>query len=530
MLLAALLCACGHTVTITDFAIVPEPVSVEMGQGSYAIKRSVELAVSGLGQNSPTAKYIMNSLRQAHLHPSLVSLSDKSDIELVVNDTIDSELGNEGYRIEVSATGVRLSANTETGLLYAYQSFVQMVPPDVLDRTYRTIVLPECTVVDYPRFEWRGAHLDACSHYMPVKVVKRYLDAMGSFKLNRFHWQLVDSNAWRLPCQPLWTADSSAPRYTSEEIADVVSYAAALGIEVIPGIEIPLVDSLISDTNALNAVAVTVTSLFPSSYIHMGHPIAAYSRWAAVDSALAARERTPMLWVGDKAYEHGRKAPFFFGLRTVATALDPAVGTSMASIGLQVVMCPSDFCALDRYQADPRYQPQANDGLLTLAQTYGFDPVPKEANLFVARNIIGGQCILATTHITNQQEAEYMLLPRLLAISECLWSQPAAKNWNRFRKKVETLKIRLASKGYAYCEGSFKPIFRATRVDNHVTNIAIETEVPNTYIFYTTDMSTPTRNSPVYIGPINLARNTHIKILPVYKDHERDSVYEYIIK
>ena len=123
-----------------------------------------------------------------------------------------------------------------------------------------------------------------------------------------------------------------------------------------------------------------------------------------------------------------------------------------------------------------------------------------------------------------------MLLPRLLAISESLWSPRDAKNWNHFRKKVELQKRRLDSKGYSYCEGSFTPLFRVTRVDDHTMNIAIETEVPSTYIFYTTDSTTPTRHSQVYLGPINLRRGTHIKIQPVYKDTERDSVYECVIK
>ena len=123
-----------------------------------------------------------------------------------------------------------------------------------------------------------------------------------------------------------------------------------------------------------------------------------------------------------------------------------------------------------------------------------------------------------------------MLLPRMLAISESLWSPRESKSWSRFRKKMEMQKERLASKGYNYCEGSFTPLFRATRINENTTNIAIETEVPSTYIFYTTDGSTPSRQSQVYIGPLNLKKGTHIKILPVYKDHERDSVYEFIIK
>ena len=127
-------------------------------------------------------------------------------------------------------------------------------------------------------------------------------------------------------------------------------------------------------------------------------------------------------------------------------------------------------------------------------------------------------------------QTEYMLLPRLLAVAENLWTPGDKRSWKSFRKRVESQKERLSARGYGYCEGSFTPLFRATRVDDRTMNIAIETEVPNTYIFYTTDMSTPTRESNIYLGPINLARGTHIKILPVYKDIERDSVYEFIIK
>ena len=123
-----------------------------------------------------------------------------------------------------------------------------------------------------------------------------------------------------------------------------------------------------------------------------------------------------------------------------------------------------------------------------------------------------------------------MLLPRLIAISECLWSQPERKNWNSFRRKIEDEKERLQIHGYNYCEGSFTPQFTARRVDDHTMNISISTEVPNTYIFYTTDGSTPTHQSSIYLGPVNLKRGTHIKILPVYKSIERDSVYEFVIK
>lgn len=465
--------SCGRTVTVTEFDIVPEPVFMVKKEGSYTLDRTVAIATSGLGQNSPTAKYIMNSLRHSHLRPSLVAQSEESDIDLIINDTINPELGDEGYLIEVRQTGIRLSANTETGLFYAYQTFTQMMPADIEEHIYRSIILPECTILDYPRFAWRGAHLQADRQRFSVKFIKKYLDLMATYKLNRLLLQLPDSIAFSTDSLTDSTADLnlSDHRYSDAELADIADYAASLSI---------LVQQL------------------DSSF-----------RW---DDSLSTAYSTP---------DDGR---YILARQSLASA------HRAARLGNHVIVCPDEFCQLDRYQSNPRYQPQASDGLLTLAKAYQFDPAPQGTNKYVVQSILGGLSTLWTDNIASSSAAEYMLLPRLLAISEDLWSPHNNKDWNRFRKKVELHKQRLDNHGYTYCEGSFTPLFRATRVDDHTTNIAIETEVPSTYIFYTTDGSTPTRNSQVYLGPINLHRGTHIKILPVYKDHERDSVYEFIIK
>lgn len=476
---AALLAACGRTATVTQIDIIPEPVFQVQKEGSYTLNRDIAVATSGLGQNSPTAKYIMNSLRHAHMRPSLVAQSEVSDLDLILNDTINPELGEEGYLLEVRQTGIRLSANTEVGLFYAYQTFIQMIPSDVLEHTYSSITLPECTILDYPRFAWRGAHLDCRSQYFSVKFIKKYLDLMANFKLNRFHWQLPehtlpgqqgDSTAETIDSTD--TEEDDIEYYTDEEVAEVVAYAAALGIEVVPA------------------------------------------------------EGMTLVWDNEAA----ESTPKDSTMHIVLARTSLQAGQNAARAGKLVVMCPDEYCRLDYYQADPRYQPLANAGLITLAKAYEFDPAPHGTNKYVEQSTLGGQCNLWTENLENTTEVEYMLLPRLLAMSECLWSPRENKNWSHFRKKVELLKMRLDNKGYSYCEGSFTPLFRASRVDDRTMNIAIETEVPNTYIFYTTDSTTPTRRSQVYLGPINLKRGTHIKILPVYKDQERDSVYEFIIK
>lgn len=443
---ALLLAGCWRTATVTEPDIVPEPVFVVQKEGVYELGRQVSLAVSGVGQNSPTVRHIMKSLRHAHMRPSLVALSEESDMLLRLYDTLNPELGDEGYLLEVRSDGVTLSANTEVGLLYAYQTFIQMLPPDVLHTTYRTVVLPECTVLDRPRFAWRGLHVNVSGSPMPVKTLKRVVDVMAAYKLNRLclggsHWN-ADSLRWEV--------DSLAV-YTPDEAADLTAYAADLGIAV-------LWDSL---------------------------PILAY---------------------------------------------DLGEGHALARNGKPVVIEPAAEWDLSCYQADPRFQPRAHDGLVTLGSVYRFDPAPAGTNRHTAANILGGQCRLLTDCIADLGQTEYMLLPRLLAVAECLWSAADQRDWQRFRKKAEVQKERLHAKGYGYCEGSFTPMFTATHVDDRTTNLAIETEVPNTYIFYTVDSTPPSRHSAIYIGPVNLQRGTRVKILPVYKDIARDSIYEYVIK
>ena len=308
-----------------------------------------------------------------------------------------------------------------------------------------------------------------------------------------------------------------------------------------------------------------VCDLFPSKFIHIGGDEAWKDNWEAcakcqrrIRAEHLDGEEQLQSWLVGKVQQHlaerGKTIigwDEIMGLKKEGWSMDNGVsetnpfvaddavvlswrgyepGLAAARGGHPVIMCPTEYCYFDYYQADPRYQPASIGGLVTLSKAYRFDPVPEGTPAAVARNVIGGQCNLWAEYINTPQHAEYMLLPRMLATAECLWTPRDNKDWNRFRRKVEVQKDRLHAKGYNYCEGSFTPHFTARRVDDNTMNISISTEVPNTYVFYTTDLSTPTRESLIYIGPINLERGTHIKILPVYKDIERDSVYEFLIK
>ena len=330
--------ACGRKEVVKEYNIVPEPVFMVQKEGSFTLHSNPKICVMGLGQNSSTVKYIMKSMRHARLRPMLVSTSQSSDIDLILYDTVNPELGDEGYLLEVRSTGVRLSANTEIGIFYAYQTLVQMLPTDASHTVYRAVTLPECTILDYPRFEWRGVHLDVSRHFFPVKFIKKYIDVMAAYKLNRFHWHLSNDHGWRLPSEryPLlnrvgsWRVDRDnqpwgkadppgegeratyGGYYTAEEIAEVVEYAAARGITVVPEVEIPGHCSAIlasypslgctgesvaipigpywpatailcagndSTLAFINDILDEVAALFPSPYIHIGGDEALYNHW-----------------------------------------------------------------------------------------------------------------------------------------------------------------------------------------------------------------------------------------------------------
>ncbi len=606
LLLLTLMGGCSKTVKVNDLRIIPEPVTVEKSAGSFPIDDNITISISGLGQNSNTVKYILNSLRHARIQPNLVSHKESSRMRLTVHEELDPRLGEEGYRIEVTPDVVSLSANSEQGLFYAYQTFIQMLPPDILEHSYNPIGLPACTIVDYPRYAWRGVHFDVCSHYYTPTFIKKILDLMANYKMNRFVWHLGDDHGWRIPSEKYpqlnavgsWRVyrrntnwnDTIIPRpnekatyggyYSKQDIEEIVEYAASLNIEVIPAIELPghcspILSSypqLSCDNGTypipcggftsttpilcagndstlifINDILDEIADLFPSQYVHIGGSEANLENWKACPRCrrrMAENHLTHddqlFLWLLRQAAQHLREkgripltwdlsdsSPLVPGAMVTAQTLSSGIGAAQA--GNEVIMCPPDYCFFGRYQANPHFQPLAHDGVTTLAHVYSFDPVPLSSPRHTSKKIVGSQCILSTEHFPTEDIAEYMLIPRLLALSESLWSSSESKNWNRFRKNVEEQKIRLRAKGYTYCDGSFMPIIHTRAIDKDSISVSVSVEVPNTYLFYTTDGSTPTQNSQVYVSPLRLPVNTTLKILPVYQDIQQDSIYEYIL-
>ena len=608
-LLLLLFSSCGKSYVSNEIHIIPEPVSVTTKARSFTLSNNTKLCFTNLGQNSKTARHITKSMRQLHFHLSLSGREQTNSIVFKINDTANATLGDEGYVLEIRPSGITIKANSETGLFYGYQSLVQMLPADAGSVRYSKITLPECTVTDYPRFSWRGCHLDVSRHFFTPKQVKQLLDLMAAYKMNKFHWHLTDDHGWRLESEryPLlnsvgsWRGDRSkvqwtnaAPPirgekqsyggfYTRDEVTDIVAYAAQLHIDVIPEIDLPghasailaAYPGLACNADAGYAVQTgpywppsavlcagndsvvafmqglidEVVSMFPSEYIHIGGNEVIVEEWescprcqARMHSQHLSSEVQLHQWLArhlsDYLASKGRHAIAWDEVE--ATWLDTSdivmawrsyqSGLEAAAAGRHVVMTPTDLCSFDSYQANPKYQPQAIGQPLTLEKVYTFDPVPRETPQHIAKLILGGQCELWTEHVATWQHAEYMLLPRMCAMAEVLWTPTGRKNWTTFRHKIASHKKHFAAADCNFCEGSFKPSVKISHHQGDNYSVTVSSEVEDTYVYYTTDGTMPTLESPTYVEPLVLKEGTTLRLRSVFNGLPREEVYDYIIR
>ncbi|MBR1793472.1 MAG: family 20 glycosylhydrolase [Bacteroidales bacterium] len=602
-----LLASCGKTAQVSELNIVPEPVRLEQKSGVFTVKTLLKLRMENLSQNSQTFGYVKSSLRKLGFRPSFVSGNTQGDFLFELNKEYDGEIGDEGYVLDVTSDGITVRANTETGLFYGYQTFLQMLPDDVCRTAYSKVSIPACSIVDYPRFTWRGSHLDVCRHFFPMSQIKKHLDIMAAYKMNRFHWHLTEDQGWRLEISkyPLLTEvgawrvdrndeDWNYPRnpepgekatyggfFSKEDVKEIVEYAAQRHIEVIPEIEFPghccavlasYPELGCRDTQYCVAVADywppeaimcagndkvqeflrdvfdEVVEMFPFQYIHVGGDEAVKKHWetcpkcqARIKELQLNNEAELQSWLTAEIekylLEKGKRIigwdeileGFVTPSCTVMSWRGTEGGIAAARKGNDVIMTPVSPCYFDYRQADSLYQPQAIGKAFRfnpLSRVYQFNPTPVELNAEEQKHILGGQCNLWTEYIKDNEHLEYMLLPRLCAMSECLWSPLDRKSWERFQVKIEHHKDRIAAMGYNLCWGSFKPMV-TTMPDAEGTRVSLAAEELGTVFHYTIDGSDPTLESPTYAEPLILKPGAMLKTLAEYRGQKREGVYSF---
>lgn len=245
-----------------QIAIIPEPFQMKVGKDSYTLPKVVVMsAPASANEISELISKKINAVTGNQITKS----STKSNIDIqIINET---ELGKEGYHLDVNEKGIQIKANTNAGLFYAWQSLLQIMPTAVFNNTVQNNIswkIPYVSITDKPRFGWRGLMLDVSRHFFTKAEVKEYIDNMVLYKYNVLHLHLTDDQGWRIEIKALpkltevgaWRVDRKGkwgnittpsldePKtyggfYSHEDIKELVAYAKSKFVEILPEIDIP---------------------------------------------------------------------------------------------------------------------------------------------------------------------------------------------------------------------------------------------------------------------------------------------------
>lgn len=252
------------TVDVVAQNIIPKPVEIKSTAGNFTVT-----AATSIGANNAESQKIAEMLATKFKLAAGFSpkVQKTGAIQFTINTTPNVTIGDEGYTLESSATGVKIAANKPAGLFYGLQSLLQLLPKEIESKTIAKGIqwtIPGVKVLDYPRFGWRGLMLDVSRHFFSKADVKRYIDNMVRYKFNTLHWHLTDDNGWRIEIKSLpkltevgaWRVardgrfgDRKEPQegeptpyggfYTQEDIKEIVRYADERGVTIVPEVDIP---------------------------------------------------------------------------------------------------------------------------------------------------------------------------------------------------------------------------------------------------------------------------------------------------
>ena len=409
------------------------------------------------------------------------------------------------YKLNISPGSIIISASTKSGIFYGMQTLRQLLPVDLevrkpIDKVIN-LELKCCEIYDYPSFQWRGMLLDCCRHFMEKDFIKRYLDLLALHKMNKFHWHLTEDQGWRIEIKkyPLLTQVGGFRKekdgsiyggfYTQEDIKEIIAYATERNIDIIPEIEMPghslaalasypeysctggpfevlndwgTVKDVYCPGNEntfkfLENVLSEVIDLFPYQYVHIGGDEVPKYRWEncpkcqklmkeenlknpdelqsyfikRIEKFINSKGKKLIGW--DEILDGGLSPN-----ATVQSWRGMEGGIKSAKAGHYVIMSPTSHCYFD-------YGVKSID----LQKVYSFNPIPAELNSDEAKFILGGECNMWTEY-APQKLIDSKIFPRILAMSEVLWTNPITRNYDNFNERVQDYYKRMDLLGIKY--------------------------------------------------------------------------------
>ena len=514
--------------------LIPQAQSVTIKNGSFSL--------ADLRTMQAPAEWTENAQTFAGLLQKSAGISlTVSDIDAPLSLVKNDQLGDEAYTLNIESGRITLQAKDAQGISHALATLHQLI------LTAKDNKLPVLNIQDKPRFGYRGLMLDCSRHFWTVDELKETLSQMSFFKLNTLQMHLTDNNAWRLAMDkyPELTEkgtfypdfpDMSGKYYTTDDLKELVRYAQSLGIEIIPEVDLPghstaLLAAMpqlsckggsfeaypeelpfsqrkrgnenmicIGNPESIRFAQEVVDALiqiFPSPYIHLGGDEVPTNIWEKCPKCQALYKKEGMKEPGEiqdyftrKMSEYIRsKGKTMVGWdeindRHAATPedmltvwRDDGLKAQKAALerGIPVVMCPQHGCYLDWGYAGN-----------STRKVYEWDPITDQVSPEQAPLVKGGQGALWTERVATQDRVEWMLYPRLAALSEVFWCEPSARNWDDFYRRIT----------------AFYPVMKQIGINFYEDDALNEKEFA------------PTQEKPMLIRPASI--DTNIPLNPPY--------------
>ncbi len=578
--------------------IVPVPVKIKMGTGSFVINKETKIIADGytgklgvLLNDFIFAKYGFN------LPTTTSGKNNTLNSIAFIHNGLKYGAGSGVYALEITDNGVIIGGGTEQGLFYGIQTLLQLMEQSATEK--RSI--PQLTILDYPRFPYRGMHLDVGRHFFPVSFIKKYIDYLATYKYNTFHWHLTEDQGWRIEIKKYpeltgtggWRNGTIIGRYpgkgndniryggsyTQAEIKEVVAYAAARYIEVIPEIEMPghgsaaiaaypwlscfpakpteIPSKMISQKSIdeqkngriklvqetwgvfddvfcagkdstfmfLENVIDEVGTLFPSKYFHLGADECPKTHWKICPACQKRMkdnnlkdEHELQSWFVQRIEKYlNSKGKILIGWDEILEGgLAPnavvmswrgeAGGIEAAKQKHKVIMTPGNPVYFDHTQS-------ANEDSVTIGgfnpveKVYAYEPIPKELNAEEGKYVLGAQANVWTEYMNNTSKVEYMIFPRMAALSEVLWSPKEKRNWKDFKRRLPVIFDRLDKQKINYSKAYYDLKASLSPADNtEGILVKLESNMPGSDIRYRYNNDEFVN----YAKPIWLGRNVEL--------------------
>jgi len=464
-------------------SIIPKPVAITATGDFFTVKSRTDIYIqSESDELLKIGQYLASRLKPATGFGIDVKVAEKApgsgNIYLTLSGD-DAKLGDEGYILTITKKMVMLTAGSPAGLLRGVQTIRQILPVEVELATKQEVPweIATGTITDYPDYSYRGAMLDVARHFFSVDDVKRFIDFLAYYKMNALHLHLSDDQGWRIEIKswPELTTHGGNTQvggdrggyYTQEQYSDIVQYAMDRYITIIPEIDMP------GHTNAALASYAELNCDGKATELYTGTRVGfstlctnkeiTYKFIDDVVGELAALTPGPYIHIGgDESHSTKREdyIPFINKVQdiviahgkqvigwdeiAIATLKPKAIAQHWANVGnannaasqgAKIIMSPAIKAYLDM-----QYDKSTKLGLhwaayIEVDTAYIWDP-EKYIPGVKKENILGIEAALWTETITNMDEIEYMVFPRLPGIAEIGWTPSSLRNWMEYRERL----------------------------------------------------------------------------------------------